>query len=167
MKRTERVRAIGEIVPRLISRPWQQTPLPRATIHASPPGTSAWPGITGIESRFWSNALPTASASVQLDGWIVDAVASPIAYRWALSGVAVTVGVTPGDALAPAVRSQFRRLGDLDVGVYVVWSGVAHVYSPDYGLDLGTKPLGTVTIPERIGYHVAEIRSVLRTTVTG
>ena len=35
---------------------WQQTPLPRATVHASPPGTRAWPGIVNLESRFWTAA---------------------------------------------------------------------------------------------------------------
>ena len=39
---------------------WQQTPLPRATVHTSPPGTHAWPGIVNLESRFWSQPLADA-----------------------------------------------------------------------------------------------------------
>jgi hypothetical protein len=47
-----------------------------------------------------------------------------------------------------------------------MWAARAHlVYSP-WGLDLGTVDLGTVTIPETRAYHVAEIRSVLRSNPT-
>ena len=40
---------------------WQQTPLPRATVHASPPGTREWPGIVNLESWFWSAPLADAA----------------------------------------------------------------------------------------------------------
>ena len=132
---------------------WQQTPLPRATIHADPPGTRAWPGITGMESRFHVDPLADARAAVSLDGYDVTVIARPVSFAW-------EIGTTA--ALGPGTRARFAHRGDVAVMLYVVWAGVAHVTAPAWGLDFGLEDLGTVTIPERIVYHVAEIRAVLR-----
>ena len=141
---------------------WQQTPLPRARVHASPPGTRAWPGIVNLESRFWSTPLPDARATVDLDGYVVSVVAHPIAYAWSFGDGTVSMGASPGGPDGPA-RATFRRRGDYGVTLYVVWSGLAHITAPAWGLDFGEQYLGTVTLPEAAGYHEAEIRALLRT----
>jgi len=140
---------------------WQQTPLPRATVHASPPGTREWPGIVNLETHFWNAALPDARAVVTLDGYVVSVAAHPIAFGWAFGDGTVTVTRGPTSADAPA-RSTYRRRGDYEVGLYVVWAGLAHVTAPAWGLDFGTQYLGTVTLAVSGGYHVAEIRALLR-----
>ena len=140
---------------------WQQTPLPRARIHASPPGTRSWPGIVNLESRFWGDALPDAHATVTLDGYVVDVAAHPVAYGWAFDDGTTSVGTSPGSAGAP-LRATFRRRGDHPVALYVTWAGVARVTAPSLALDFGVQDLGTVTLPVSVAHHVAEIRALLR-----
>jgi hypothetical protein len=136
---------------------WQQTPLPRAVIDASPPGTAAWPGITRLGSDFRSAALDAATAAVAIRSYDVTATALPVAYAWSFgdgSGL-----VSPDAGRAP--RVAYLRRGDYTVTRYVVWHGTAEVRA--FGGLIARMDLGTVTIPERLPYHVAEIRAVLRT----
>jgi hypothetical protein len=140
---------------------WQLTPLPRAQVHASPPGTTDWPGIVNLESRFWGDALPDARATVTLDGYVVDVAAHPVAYGWAFEDGTTSVGTSPGSAGAP-LRATFRRRGDHAVALYVTWAGLAHVTAPALGLDFGMQYLGTVTLAVSQPHHVAEIRALLR-----
>jgi hypothetical protein len=140
---------------------WQQTPLPRAHIHASPPRTGEWPGIVNLESLFWGEPLPDARASVTLDGYVVDVAGHPVAYGWAFTDGTTSVGSSPGSAGSP-LRATFRRRGDQTVALYVTWSGLAHVTAPALGLDFGMQYLGTVTVPVSQAHHVAEIRALLR-----
>jgi hypothetical protein len=140
---------------------WQQTPLPRATVHADPPGTGAWPGIVHLESRFWGTPLPDARATVDLRGYSVTVVAHPVAYAWSFGDGTTSVGSGPGTPGTPA-RTEYRRRGDYAVTLYVVWAGLAHTTAPAWGLDFGLQSLGTVTLPETVAYHEAEIRALLR-----
>jgi hypothetical protein len=140
---------------------WQETPLPRAHVHSSPPGTRDWPGIVNLESRFWGDALPEARASVALDGYVVDVAAHPVAYGWAFDDGTTSVGPSPRSAGAP-LRATFRRRGDHQVRLFVTWAGQAHVTAPGLGLDFGMQDLGTVTLPVSQTHHVAEIRALLR-----
>jgi hypothetical protein len=140
---------------------WQQTPLPRAIVHANPPGTRAWPGIVHLESRFWGAPLPDARATVDLRGYIVTVVAHPVAYAWSFGDGTTAVSGGPGGPETPA-RAEFRRRGDYDVVLYVVWAGLAHTSAPAWGFDFGDQYLGTVTLPEAVVYHEAEIRALLR-----
>jgi hypothetical protein len=140
---------------------WRQTPLPRARVHASPPGTHEWPGIVNLESRFWGDPLPDARATVTLDGYVVDVAAHPVAYAWAFTDGTTSVGSSPGSAAAP-LRATFRRRGDPAITLYVTWAGLAHVTAPGLGLDFGMQYLGTVTLPVSQPHHVAEIRALLR-----
>jgi len=140
---------------------WQQTPLPRAHIHASPPGTLDWPGIVNLESRFWGDPLPDARATVILDGYVVDVAAHPIAYAWAFDDGTTSVGSSPGSAGAP-LRATFRLRGDHGVALYVTWAGLAHITAHAWGLDFGMQYLGTVTLAVAGVHNVAEIRALLR-----
>jgi hypothetical protein len=140
---------------------WEQTPLPRAHIHASPPGTSAWPGIVNLESRFWGDPLPDARARVTLHGYAVDVAAHPVAYGWAFDDGTTSVGPSPGTPGAP-LRATFRRRGDHGLALYVTWAGLAHIAAPALGLDFGLQYLGTVTLPVAQTHRVAEIRALLR-----
>jgi hypothetical protein len=142
---------------------WEETPLPRAVVQASPPGTHAWPGITRLGTDFRSDALGPTTASVSLDGYDVEVTAVPIAYAWSFGAGSFGDGanvVTP-DA-GPTRRVAYLRRGDFTVTRYVVWEGTAHITA--FGGDFATLYLGTVTIPERVPYHVAEIRALLRST---
>jgi hypothetical protein len=140
---------------------WEQTPLPRASLHASPPGTRAWPGIVNLESRFWTTALPDAHAEVSLDGYDVSVVARPAAYAWSFGDGSTAVASGPATPDAPA-RATFRRRGDYHLVLYVTWAGLAHTTAPVFGLDFGFQDLGTVTLAEPVVYHEAEIRALLR-----
>jgi hypothetical protein len=140
---------------------WEQTPLPSAHIHASPPGTRDWPGIVNLESHFWADPLPDARATVTLDGYVVDVAAHPLAYGWVFDDGTTSVGPSPGSAGAP-LRATFRRRGDHGLALYVTWTGLAHVTAPALGFDFGLQALGTVTLPVVQIHHVAEIRALLR-----
>jgi hypothetical protein len=140
---------------------WQQTPLPRTHVHASPPGTAGWPGITRLTSWFWGDRVAETSARVSLRGFDVTVVAHPIAYAWWFADGTTAIGADPGSRATP-VRATFVRRGDYEVRLYVVWEGRAHVTFA--GLDVADQDLGTVTLPERAPYHVAEVRALLRTT---
>ena len=140
---------------------WEQTPLPRAVVHASPPGTPTWPGIVNLETRFWGGALPDARADVLLDGYSIDVAAHPVAYAWSFGDGTTSVATGPGSADAPS-RVTYRRRGDRTVVLYVTWAGLAHVTAPALGLDLGLQDLGTVTLPEPVTYREVEIRALLR-----
>jgi hypothetical protein len=145
---------------------WQQTPLPRESISANPPGTHAWPGIVNLESWFWGEPIPDARATVALDGYTVSVTAHPIAYAWSFGDGTTTVRPDPGTRILPA-RVGYGRRGDYEVALYVVWAGRAQISQPAWGLDFGDLDLGTVTIPERVTYHEAEIRAVLRSRAAG
>ena len=156
-------RCIGPMTPELAAPPsaaeiWQETPLPRAVVRASPPGTREWPGITRLGSDFRSDAVAVTTASVELDGYHVDVVATPIAYAWSFGN---GTDVVSPDAGAPT-RVQYLRRGNFTVTRFVVWEGRATITA--FGGSFGDQYLGTVTIPERVPYHVAEIRAFLRTT---
>jgi len=140
---------------------WQQTPLPRTHVHASPPGTASWPGITRLTSWFWGDRVGDASVQVSLRGFDVTVVARPIAYAWWFADGTTAIGMEPGSRTTP-VRATFVRRGDYEVRLYVVWEGRAHITFA--GLDVADQDLGTVTLPERAPYHVAEVRALLRTT---
>jgi hypothetical protein len=140
---------------------WQETPLPCTHVHASPPGTSDWPGITRLATFFWGDVVPDTSASVSLRGFDVGVVAHPIAYAWSFGEGGTHVGPDPGSAGVP-LRVTFSRRGDYRVELFVVWEGRAHLSFA--GLPLADQDLGTVTLPERAGHHVAEVRALLRTT---
>jgi hypothetical protein len=137
---------------------WEETPLPRAVVQASPPGTRDWPGITRLGTDFSSPPLPATSAFVALHGFDVDVTAVPIAYAWSF-GDGTTVITGDPNAIT---RVAYLRRGEFPVTRYVVWHGTARMTL--FGRDLGEQDLGTVTIPERIPYRVSEIRAVLRTT---
>ena len=135
---------------------WQRTPLPRAVVQASPPGTREWPGITRLGTDFWSDALATTTASAVIDGFAVDVTAVPVAYAWSF-GDGTEMVTAPGER----TRLAYLRRGEFTVTRYVVWEGRARISA--FGLDFGEQDLGTVTIPERAPYRVAEVRALLRT----
>jgi hypothetical protein len=139
---------------------WEQTPIPRARIHANPPGSRAWPGVVHLQSRFWADPLPAAVADVVLDGFVVDVRAVPVAYAWVPGDGTSVVRDGPGSA-GDAVPADYSRRGDYPVTLFVMWAGVAHTSMPALGLDFGSQWLGTVTLPERMVHHVAEIRAAL------
>jgi hypothetical protein len=141
---------------------WEQIPLPRRGIGASPPGTADWPGITRLPTFLWSDERPETTAAVSMRGFSVTVTARAVAYAWSFGNGATEVAGDPPNATVP-----YTRRGDYDVTLYVVWEARAHLAYDAWGLDLGETDLGTVTLPEHRSYHVAEIRAVLRTTPRG
>jgi hypothetical protein len=139
---------------------WQQTPLPRAHIHANPPGTRAWPGVVHLVTRLWTDALAETQAAVALPGFAIDVRARPIAYAWIPGDGTSVVRPGPG-SIDDAVPADYPQRGDHTVTLYVVWVGSAHTWSPALGLDFGEQWLGTVTLPVRTVHHVAEVRALL------
>ena len=120
--------------------------MPRTEVHASPPGTLAWPGITRLATFFWGNAVPDT---------VRERVAARLRRRRRRPPDCLRVGLRggnarssradPGNASAP-VRVTFVRRGDYGVQLYVVWEGRAHISF--HGLALADEDLGTVTLPE-------------------
>ena len=140
----------------------ERLPLPsKMTKLASPPVTVGWPGITRLTSWFWGDRVGETTAHVMLRGFDVAVVARPIAYAWSFADGSTAVSGDPGSPATP-VRATFVRPGNYDMRLYVVWEGRAHLSFA--GLDIADQDLGTVTLPERAPYHVAEIRALLRTT---
>jgi hypothetical protein len=139
---------------------WEQTPLPRPVAHASPPGTTKWPGITGLETFVWGEAPAPVSASVDLRGFHVTVTAWPVAYGWSFGNGTALVAGSPGSAAAPT-RVLYERRGDYAVTFFVVWRGTYSATS-DWGIGVEGRDLGTVTLPGALPYHVAEVRSLLR-----
>ena len=96
---------------------WEQTPLPRRPIVASPPGTTEWPGITRLTTYFSSDPRPPTTAAVAIDGFAVTVAASPIAYAWTFGDGSTRIVGEPADrdrALHPSQqlrRHALRRLG--------------------------------------------------------
>ena len=138
---------------------WEQTPLPRREIGASPPGTRAWPGITRLATFFWSDPRPPTTAAVSLRGFDVTVTARPIAYAWTFGDGSTQLAGDPPSAIVHYIRRT-----TYDVTLYVVWEARARLVYAPWGIDLGDIDLGTVTLPETRPYHVAEVRAVLRTT---
>jgi hypothetical protein len=139
---------------------WEQTPLPRPVAHASPPGTTSWPGITGLTTYVWGDAPGPVTASVELRGFHVTVTARPVAYGWAFGNGTALVTDGPGSAAAPA-RVLYERRGDYAVRFFVVWQGT-YTATSDWGIGVDRQDLGTVTLPGALPYHVAEVRSLLR-----
>ena len=140
---------------------WQETPLPRTQVQASPPGSLVWPGITRLATLFWGTAVSETSAQVSLRGFDVAVVARPVAYAWDFGEGTTLVSADAGSAALPT-RVTFVRRGDYRVRLYVVWEGRARISFR--GFAVADQDLGTVTLPEGTPYHVAEIRALLRTT---
>jgi hypothetical protein len=140
---------------------WQETPLPRPTVRASPPGTSAWPGITRLATYLWGDGVTDATAAVSLRGFDVTVNARPVAYAWSFGDGTTTVKSDLGSATAP-LRVTFLRRGDYLIDLYVVWEGRARISFA--GFLVADVDLGTVTLPERVGYHVAEVRALLHSS---
>ncbi len=138
---------------------WQETPLPLPVIHVSPPGTSQWPGVTGLGAHFWADTPPNAVATAAIRGFEVTVTAQPVAYAWSLGDGRTLVG-TLGAADAPIVARWVRK-GTYDLTLHVVWHATSHATYPSLGLVID-EDLGNVTIPTTIPYRVAEVRSLLR-----
>ncbi len=99
---------------------------------------------------------------MSLRGFDVSVVARPIAYAWSFGDGSTQVVGDPPSAIVP-----YSRRGDFVVTLYVVWEATAHVVYSPWGVSVGDIDLGTVTLPEYLPYHVAEVRAVLRTTPGG
>ena len=97
-----------------------------------------------------------------LDGYVVDVAAHPVAYGWSFGDGTTARGDRPGSADAP-LRATYRRRGDYAV-VALRHVGGPRATSP-HPRSASTSVLqylGTVTLPEPVTYHVAEIRALLR-----
>ena len=80
-----------------------------------------------------------------------------VAFR---DGSTQIVGDPPSVIVADSRPRSTRR------HAYVVWEVRHVVYSP-WRVSVGDIDLGTVTLPEYLPYHVAEVKAVLRTTPGG
>jgi hypothetical protein len=136
---------------------WQETPLPRRPVNANPPGTVAFPGITRLTTYVWSDPRPATGVAVSLRGFDVNVMAWPVGYAWSFGDGNSRIVGDPSLA-----ADTYTRRGDYPITLYVVWEARARIVYSAWDLDLGVTDLGTVTIPESLPYHVAEIRSVLR-----
>ena len=100
--------------------------------------------------------------TVDLDGYLVDVAAHPVAYAWAFGDGTTSVSSGPGGPDAPA-GATFRRRGDYGVVLYVTWAGLAHVAAPGARVSTSARRTWAPSpCPSRSSYHEAEIRALLR-----
>jgi hypothetical protein len=140
---------------------WEEMVLPRSSVHASPPGTKAWPGIVRLTSHFWPEPVAPVQVTVSVHGYEMTVTARPTAYAWDFGNGATQVDAAPATPGAPDL-TNYRTRRDYGVVLYVVWEAIAHTSMPAWGMDFGDQYLGTVTIPEHASYRVGEIRPRLR-----
>jgi hypothetical protein len=133
--------------------------LPGPVIHALPPGTRDWPGITGLATHLWTDAPDPVRVTAEVRTYTLTVTAEPFRYLWAFGDGRSATATTPGSREQPVSVTYLRR-GDYTLRLSVVWSVHSHASDPDLALerDLAFE----VTVTTTVRYHVAEIRSVLR-----
>lgn len=120
--------------------------LPLAPIHTDP----APDGLTGLETRLWSDPAPPRSASGSIRGYPVTCTATAESWRWATGDGRTSTSAGPGGPPpAEAVRHTYERRDTYELTLVVTWR-----LDTNYGT-------GRATRTSRRDYHVAEIRSVL------
>lgn len=139
---------------------WGLARLPLPVVHADPPGTAGFPGITGLETRLWSEPATPVDVDAELRGYRITARAHPVGWVFTTPDGATHATEGPPTAASPT-RLRFERRGDYALSLAVRWTGTFAVAAPAWGIALDGRPLGTTSVATRLPYRVAEIRARL------
>jgi len=136
---------------------WRSAQLPSPVIGIDP----ATRGITGLDTRIWTETGNTVTIAVTLDGYSVTGTATVVGYAVQVDDDAGTHTDNAGGPNDPIAHHIFETKGDHKVSVGVVWHGVATFDGPDLEHPI-TVPIGDATITATLTYPVNEVRSVLQ-----
>src|SRR5262249_24936498 len=108
--------------------------LPVPIIHALPPGTRDWPGITGLATHLWTDASDPVSGVATIRSFFVTITARPARYIWSFGDSNSVDASGPGRKDAPVTVTYARR-GDYALRLSVVWAVHVHASDPDLALE--------------------------------
>ncbi len=136
---------------------WRSAQLPTPLIGIDP----AKRGITGLDTRIWTETGNTVTITASLDGYSVSGTATVVGYLVQVDDGATTKTDTAGGPDNPIAHHLFETKGDHKVSIGVIWHGVATFDGPDLVHPL-TVGIGDATITATLTYPVSEVRSVLQ-----
>jgi hypothetical protein len=136
---------------------WKSAQLPTPVIGISPEKR----GITGLDTRIWTETGNTVAISVSLDGYSVTGTATVVGYAVQVDDDPATKTDKAGGPDDPIAHHLFETKGDHKVSVGVIWHGVATFDGPDLEHPI-TVGIGDATITATLTYPVNEVRSVLQ-----
>ncbi len=136
---------------------WRSAQLPTPAVGIDP----AKRGITGLDTRIWTETGNTLSISVSLDGYSVTGTATVVGYVVQVDDDTATKTDTAGGPNNPIAHHIFETKGDHKVRVAVIWHGVATFDGPDLEHPI-TVGIGDATVTATLTYPVNEVRSVLQ-----
>lgn len=128
---------------------WRAAHLPTPSILLDP----ASRGITGLETRIWTDPQAPLRIAASVGGYTITGTATPAGYTIHIDDGPVT---TTGEA-----HFTFETKGVHIIRIGVVWHGTATLTGPDLARPI-TTDIGTATITTTRPYPVNEIRSVLQ-----
>jgi hypothetical protein len=145
--------------PRLptIEEIWRRAQLPTPRVGLDP----ATRGITGLDTRIWTETPTSLGITAALDGYSITGTATVTGYTVQVDDGPTRPAATSGTAGDPIAHHVFETKGEHQVRIGVVWHGTATFTGP--GL-LGplTINIGDATVTAARAYRVNEIRSVLQ-----
>ncbi|HEU5480301.1 MAG TPA: hypothetical protein VFU90_10735, partial [Candidatus Tumulicola sp.] len=137
---------------------WRAANLPTPVINLDP----ATRGITGLDTRLWTDAPQTIRISAEAGGYTITGNATVTGYELAIDDQPpITVG-DPGTNDRPIAHYTFETRGLHHIRVGIVWHGDAQMTGPDLLRPIGVMSIGDATITATRDYQVNEIRSVLQ-----
>jgi len=140
-----------------IEEVWRHANLPTPVIGLDP----ATRGITGLDTRIWTESGTTLGISATLDGYAITGTATVIGYLVQVDDEPPIRATTGGSASSPIAHHIFETKGTHSVRIGVLWHGVATFSGPDLASPV-TISIGDATITATRSYTVNEIRSVLQ-----
>ena len=143
--------------PPTIEEVWRRADLPAPLVGLDPPER----GITGLETRVWSDAPVTVRIDASIRGYRVVGTAVLTGYLVRIDDDAARPSDGPGDPDHPLARHMFERKGAHTVRISAVWEGTNTFTGPGLGTPI-TAGIGTATVTATRAYDVHEVRAVLQ-----
>ena len=136
---------------------WRESHLPEPSIGLDP----ATRGITGLDTRIWTETGNHLVIAATLNGYRISGTADVTGYRVQVDdGPAVTTDAA-GSNGDPIAHHVFETKGTHTLHVSVVWHGVATFDGPGLTTPV-TATIGDATITTTQTYPVHEVRAVLQ-----
>jgi hypothetical protein len=140
-----------------IEATWREAHLPEPAIGLDP----ATRGITGLDTRIWTETGNHLVINATLNGYRVSGVADVTGYRVQVDDEPALTTDAAGSNGDPIAHHVFETKGMHTIHVGVVWHGVATFEGP--GLTApATVTIGDATITSTQSYPVHEVRAVLQ-----
>jgi hypothetical protein len=140
-----------------IEEVWRHAHLPTPVVGLDP----ATRGITGLDTRIWTETGTSLSINASLDGYTITGTATVTGYRVQVDDEPATRTSTSGSASDPIAHHIFETKGTHQVRIGVLWHGVATFSGPALVSPV-TISIGDATITATRTYTVNEVRSVLQ-----